>query len=165
MKNDDDDFELSEEDWDIINSVTQPEQMSIEEALQSKDPLGNINNNLSGKSKSQKAYRLLYAAILEVNTAGVAILFDRFTDREIGTIYKKYRELNAHRLCNAIDDLKNIIKKELGAKSSKNKISNFFNSTPIREVKAIYKKNNDIVDEMEKQLTEFAGNNINELKD
>ena len=40
-----------------------------------------------------------------------------------------------------------------------------FNSSPIPEVKAIYKKNNDIVDEMEKRLTEYVRNNINELKD
>ena len=84
-------------DWDIINSVVAPKQMSLHEALLSEDPLSNINNNISGKSKNQKTFRLLYATILEV--------------------------------------------------------------------KVVYKKNNDIVDEMEKRLLKYARNNINELKD
>jgi hypothetical protein len=59
--------------------------MSIRPALASTNPLENISCQM-GEEPIQKIFSLLYAAILEVNSAETGILFDRFTTEEIETI-------------------------------------------------------------------------------
>jgi hypothetical protein len=165
-QDDDDIFNLSKEELKLIDNVVHPEKMSLEEALHGDDPLGDINNNLSGKSKCQKEFRVLYAAILEINSDGVPGLFDHFTERELETIYRRYNALTARKLCSAIDTLKKLINERLGAKASKKRISEFFNSTRIPdEVKNIYKDNKRIVVEMEKKLLAYATSSLEDLKD
>ena len=165
MIDDEDDFDLTEEDWGLIKSIVRPKKMNLEKALRSSDPLGNINNNLTGNTKAQKTFQLLYAAILEVNSACVPILFDRFTQREIEIIYKNYSKLNARSFCNAIDTLKKVINKYLGSKPLKKEISKLLDSTTISEVKTICKDNEFIVAEMERVLLAYASVSIADLED
>jgi hypothetical protein len=163
-KQDDDlEFELTDEDWEVIDSVVKPKKMSLETALRSTDPLGNINNNLAGTSEAQKTFRLLYASILEVNSAGVSMLFDRFSKREIETIYSRFEELNAQRLCRAIDAVRQAIEVQFGPRPSRRQVREFLDSSPpeIRCLDADRK----IVEEMEASLLAHTARSLQDLKD
>jgi hypothetical protein len=91
------------EDWEILDDetkaliaeVVRPKKMTPEQALRSADPLGNLNNALPGQTKAQKRFRLLFAAILEVNSVGVSVLFERFSPKETAAIREGYVALGA----------------------------------------------------------------------
>lgn len=61
-------------------------KMTVREALKSDDPIENIRNEM-GEKDSQKLFSLLYSAILEINSAGAGILFDRYGKEDIEKMY------------------------------------------------------------------------------
>jgi hypothetical protein len=156
-----DDWELTEEDLKLIESVVHPKKMTLAQALESDSPLENINNSLSGKTAAQRSFRLLYAAILEVNVSGLLILFDRFSSRELDEIRARYGELGARKLCAGMDRVNRVLREQLGAKPAKQKRLKFL-SFPPAELRAL-DVDTSIAREMERVLLRYARKSIAEL--
>lgn len=138
--------------------------MSIRPALASTNPLENISCQM-GEEPIQKIFSLLYAAILEVNSAGTGILFDRFTTEEIETIYTYYNSVGALLFCHSIDKLRNYIKAKLGEIYSDD---DYFDLCETKEYikidKEITLQYQEMVDEMEIALIKFAEQNLDLLE-
>lgn len=139
-------------------------KMSVREALESNDPLENIRNEM-GEKEIQKLFSLLYAAIMEVNSAGAGILFDRYDREEIGTMYDHYKNFGAGLFCNAIDKIRSFITERLGDTYSDD---DFFELCDTKEYiaidRAVTRQYEAMCREMEQALLGFVRQNIVELE-
>jgi len=139
-------------------------RMSVKDALESSDPLENIRNEM-GEKDIQKLFSLLYSAIMEVNSAGAGILFDRYNKEEMGTIYNNYKTLGAEIFCNGIEKIREFIKIKLGETYYEDDYFELCDTkeynTLDREITLQYE---EMVAEMENALLKFARQNIEELE-
>lgn len=139
-------------------------RMTIRDALESNDPIENIRCEM-GEKDIQKLFSLLYAAILEVNSAGAGILFDRYSKEGIEIMYNNYRLLEAKLFCNAIDKIRNLIKKNLGETFSDNDYFDLCDTEEYIKIdREITMQYEDMCKEMEEALIKFARQNIEALE-
>lgn len=139
-------------------------KMTVREALESDDPIENIRNEM-GEKDIQKLFSLLYAAILEVNSAGAGILFDRYSKEDIETMYNQYKRFDAGLFCKAIEKIQNLIKEKIGETYSDD---DYFNLCDTEEYIKLDRKitiqYEDMCKEMEEALIKFARQNIDALE-
>lgn len=139
-------------------------KMTVNEALESDDPIENIRNEM-GEKDIQKLFSLLYAAIMEVNSAGGGILFDRYSKEDIETMYNQYKRFDAGLFCNAIDKIRNLIKEKIGETYSDDDYFSLCDTEEYikldREITLQYE---DMCTEMEVALIKFARQNIDALE-
>jgi len=139
-------------------------KMSVRQALESDNPLENIRNEM-GERETQKLFSLLYAAIMEVNSAGAGILFDRYGKEEIETMYNHYSYFGAGLFCEAIDKMRGFIKEKLGETYSDDE---FFQLCDTKEYVAIDRgitlRYEEMCEEMEQALIAFVRYNIEQLE-
>lgn len=139
-------------------------KMSVRQALASDCPLENIRNEM-GEKDIQKLFSLLYAAIMEVYSAGAGILFDRYGKEEIETIYNNYRVFGAELFCNAIDSMRNFIKEKLGETYSEDDYFDLCDTDEYAKLdRKITLQYEEMGKEMEAALTEFAIRNLESLE-
>ncbi|NJL60241.1 MAG: hypothetical protein HC887_12030 [Desulfobacteraceae bacterium] len=138
--------------------------MSVRQALESDDPLENIRNEM-GEKEIQKLFSLLYAAIMEVNSAGAGILFDRYDREEIEIMYNHYKDFGAGLFCNAIDKIQSFITERLGDTYSDD---DFFELCDTKEYiaidRAVTRQYEAMCREMEEALLGFVKQNIGQLE-
>jgi hypothetical protein len=67
----------------------------LKKALSSGDPLPQVRELIAERNKEQQVVVWAYACILEVNSAGLTIAFDRFTPPELAKIGAALREIGA----------------------------------------------------------------------
>jgi len=139
-------------------------KMTVREALESDDPIENIRNEM-GEKDIQKLFSLLYAAIMEVNSAGAGILFDRYSKEYIETMYNQYKKFDTGLFCNAIDKIRNLIKEKIGETYSDDDFFSLCDTEKYikldREITLQYE---DMCKEMEAALIKFARQNIDALE-
>jgi len=139
-------------------------KMTVREALESDDPIENIRNEM-GEKDIQKLFSLLYAAIMEVNSAGAGILFDRYSKEDIEAMYNQYKRFDAGLFCKAIDKIRNLIKEKIGETYSDDDYFSLCDTEEYikldREITLQYE---DMFKEMEVALIKFVRQNIDALE-
>lgn len=149
----------------MIKEITNPPKMSVHDALKMDDPLFHISNNINDDTPEQQLFHLLYAAILDVNSAGSPSLFDRYDEKEIETVYLAYQKLGAKKICADIDRMRDFIKAKLGDSYSEDNYFDLWETDDYHQIdRELTLKYEEVVDEMEEKLLVFVKQNIDQLE-
>lgn len=99
-----------------------PRVTTIEEAIRQPDPLMAIESVIDEHSAGGQWFRLLFAAILEVNSAGPGILLDRFDISEVKRIASEYARIGATSFPAALRELINFAETRFGENPSEEQL-------------------------------------------
>ncbi len=139
--------------------------MSIKKALKSDDPLVNIRKEMGDRTKEQKTYVLLFAAILEINSSGVFELFLNLDMEEVDTIYREYKKLGAELLCSQIEEIREFLKKKLRNRYKTEHIFGLLGDEDQQKLdRKLAKQHKAVCEEIETKLLEFVKMNIDKLE-
>jgi hypothetical protein len=133
----------------------------IRKALASSDPLGNVREAIAEENKTQKVVVWAFACILETNSAGLTILFERFTLPEIARIERTLAEIGASR---TLADLRALL--EVFQMARDRGVPRFDASDALNESaigRAANKRGQAQVAEMEAKLLEYCKAHEQEL--
>jgi Cys-tRNA synthase (O-phospho-L-seryl-tRNA:Cys-tRNA synthase) len=131
--------------------------MTISQALDSDDPLSNIMNELSGRNKEQRLFRDVFGAILDINSAGPSILWDRISFSEVDQLLEYLNEIEALKTRGAIMEMREFIVSRLGDRPDEDELFDFVMSDEFENIARPHDlKYESMVDEMEERLLEFA---------
>lgn len=161
----DDIFNLTEDDMKIMDTVVRPQKMSVRDALRTTEPLYHISNNISMETKEQQLFHRLYAAILEVNSAGTPVIFDRYDQSETEFMYQAYKTLGAEKFCFQIETMRAFIREHLGDSYSEDDMFALCDTDEYNKIdRQLTLQYEEVRDEMEDKLLEFVKHNIERLE-
>lgn len=151
---------------DAIPQLTRPlGTMTIREALETDDPLSNIRAELWGYTEEQRVFELVHGAILEVNSGGVSMLWDRLTFDEIDRLAEYLEQMGAQETCMAIKEIRGFVVAALGDPPGEEALFDFIGSDEFEKMARPFDlKFETMVEEMESKLLEFAKANVRSLE-
>ena len=110
---------------------------------------------------AQEVLVYTYACILETNSAGLSILFDRFDDDELRTIHSSLESIGALGTLVALQELQKIFDERIVAGDDRLTASEFVNERP--EARRIDREYEAQSKEMTHKLLEFCEKHLEEL--
>ncbi len=138
--------------------------MTVGQALESNDPLANINNELYMVNREQRLFRNVFSASLEVYSSGISMLWDRMSQKDIDKLAEYLSEIQADDTLCAIKEIRNLVASELGAPFTEDQLFDFVGSEKFEEmVRPFDLKYQEMSEEMEETLLNFAKRNIRKL--
>jgi hypothetical protein len=107
----------------------------------------------------------VYAGIPEINSAGVSILWDRFSFDEVDQLREYLREIGAHKTCDAIENVRGLIINKLGETPDEDALFDFVCTEEFEAaVRPFDLQYESLVEEMEQKLLAYARAHVNELE-
>ena len=125
------------------------------------EALSSIRELIVEKGKQQQVVVWVYACILETNSAGLSILFDRFTPREISRFERALREIGSTRTAADLPTLRESVEQAVDDGLSRLDASESVHESPLG--RAIAKRTERQVGEMEAKLLAYCVAHLNEL--
>jgi hypothetical protein len=135
----------------------------IQEALASEDPLASLREVIAEKNHQQKVVVWVYAGILETNSAGLTILFERFTPPEIIQIERGLVEVGATQAASDLLALRRKFESAIDGGATRDHASEAVHESSIG--KAANRRCEGHVEEMEAKLLEYCRAHVEELGD
>jgi hypothetical protein len=140
--------------------------MTIREALDSEDPLSNIIGELSGFTRERKVFETVYAGLLEINSAGVAILWDRLTLAEVDRLAGHLKEIGANQTYKALKEIRRFIVSRLGDPPDDDDLFELVGSEEFENQSRPYDVQFEtLVREIEDKLMDYAKENVESLEE
>jgi hypothetical protein len=138
--------------------------MTISQALASNDPLINLRNEMSGSNSEQRLFINVYGAMLDIDSAGVSILWDRNPFAEVDRLAQQLREIRALDTLAAIKELRSLMVQRLGDPPDQDKLYDFIMEGEFESMAKIHDlKAMRMADEIEARLLEYARANAHKL--
>lgn len=138
--------------------------MTISQALASNDPLINLRNEMSGSNSEQRLFINVYGAMLDIDSAGVSILWDRNPFAEVDRLAQQLREIRALDTLAAIKELRSLLVQRLGDPPDQDKLYDFIMEGEFESMAKIHDlKAMRMADEIEARLLEYARANAHKL--
>jgi hypothetical protein len=133
----------------------------IRDALASSEPLASVREVIAESNREQKTVVWAYACLLEANSAGLTILFDRFTPAEIGRIERALVEIGATGTASNLRSLRQAVEKTIAGGASRAKASEALGDSATG--KAIDSDHHAQVQEIEAKLLAYCAEHEREL--
>ncbi len=149
-----------------IPQLTKPSgTMTIREALEADDPLGSIRSELWGYTEEQRIFELVHGAILEVNSGGVSMLWDRLPFDEIDRLAQYLEGMGAQQTYLAIKEIRGFIVTAVGDPPGREALFDLVGSPEFEKMARPFDLQFEaMVEEMEGKLLEFAQANVESLE-
>jgi hypothetical protein len=130
-------------------------------ALASKEPLTALEPLVDDSTPAGKTFRWAFACILETNSAGLPILFDRFEDEELDRVQAALGAIEAKQTLADIRRLRQAFEKATGKGMDRLEASDAIANDP--KLKPIARAHAAQVEEMERQLIAFSKAHVRDL--
>lgn len=138
---------------------------TVEEALRDPDPLMSIETLIDEESVGGKWFRLMFAAILEVNSAGPGILLDRYTFEEIRFIASEYERMGAAGFSSALRELLEFAASRFGSCPTEDQMFALSEDPEFESLDRLHTlKFESYRDEMERCLLKYIASHPDEIK-
>jgi hypothetical protein len=134
---------------------------AIRKALASDDPLASVREAIAEENKEQMVVVWAYACILETSSAGLTILFERFTPPEIVKIERALAAIGAAQTAADLRILRHDFEKAVDAGSSREDASDALSGSATG--RTIDRKCELQVQEMEARLLAYCAEHEREL--
>lgn len=133
----------------------------IEAALRSDDPLGNIREIIAEKNQQQQTVVWVFACILETGSAGLSIMFDRFSSAELAKLDRGLVEIGATETADDLRALRAAV--DEAAESGKSREDAAESVSACAQGRAVDRKHEAHVKEMETKLLAYCEEHVGEL--
>ena len=133
----------------------------IEAALRSDDPLGNIREIIAEKNQQQQTVVWVFACILETGSAGLSIMFDRFSPAELAKLDRGLVEIGATETADDLRALRAAV--DEAAESGKSREDAAESVSASAQGRAVDRKHEAHVKEMETKLLAYCEEHVGEL--
>lgn len=134
----------------------------LEKALASDDALGRIRQLIPDDGENEQAVLIYaHACILETNSAGLSIVFDRFDPEELDRIEKSLHAIKASKTLLAFRQLRRLFSSEIKAGRNAVDAGEWMAAKPA--VRRIDKNSGALVAEMERKLLAFCRSHVEQL--
>jgi hypothetical protein len=134
---------------------------AIRKALASDDPLSGVREAIAEENKQQRVVVWAYACILETSSAGLTILFERFTPPEILKIERALAAIGAAQTAADLRTLRQAFENAVDAGSSREDASDGLHESAAG--RAINRKYERQAQEMEARLLAYCAEHEREL--
>jgi hypothetical protein len=153
----------------LEESLLAPEQpagiMSVAQALASNDPLENIRKELVPANHEQRLFIDVYSALLDLNSAGISILFDRRTFPQLNRLKGYLKEIGADKTRASLEEIMAFIVSRLGQRPDAEDLFDLVGEEDFESMARTHDLDSEsMVDEMERRLLQYARKNLNRLK-
>ncbi|MBE0584488.1 MAG: hypothetical protein IH612_12120 [Desulfofustis sp.] len=134
---------------------------SVQEALSFDDPLSALSGVVDENTPSGGAYRWAYVCILETNSAGLSILFDRYEDTDLDQIEGALEKIGALKTLSDLRVLRKAFDDAIALGFDRFDASDNLDKDP--NLKGIIREYQRHVEEMENLLVVFCKKHAHEL--